>query len=75
MNPNSYEKNKKEYNIFNDIEYICRSAIVIQEALHKGCDVAQMPNGDIVVTEVKIINNYYSWNQQNKKLTKVGNFV
>ncbi len=75
MDFDSQETDKKEYNIFNDIEYICRSTIIIQEALSKGCDVAQMPNGDIIITEVKIINNYYSWNSATKKLMKAGNFL
>ncbi len=56
---------------FSDIRYICNSTNLITESLQKGFDVAQLPNGDIIVTEIKTINVQYSWNKDKQKMVKV----
>jgi hypothetical protein len=33
----------------------------IAESLHKGCDVIQMPNGDIIITELRKLTFQYGW--------------
>ena len=62
-----------ESEIFTDIDYICDSHSLITNALKKGCDIAQLPTGEIIVTETKITNTEYRWNPDTKKMTKVRN--
>lgn len=57
--------------LFSDIRYICNSTNLITESLQKGFDVAQLPNGDIIVTEIKTVNVQYSWNKTKQKMVKV----
>ena len=60
-----------ESNIFLDIKYICNSTSLIVDSLQKGKDVAQLPSGDVIVTEVKTINTQYSWSQEKQKMVKI----
>jgi len=57
---------------FSDIKYICQATALITESLQKGFDVAQLPNGDISVTEIKIVNVHYNWNAAKQRLIKNG---
>ena len=65
---------KKEISKENDIlstpKYICNSCTIITESLKKGCDVVQMPNGDIIIREQKIITTKYSWDHIKEKIVK-----
>jgi hypothetical protein len=70
MKKKSQTKRSADYEVFQDINYICKSTPVIVEALQQGCDVAQMTNGDIVITRVQVVSNYYSWNDNEKRITK-----
>lgn len=56
---------------FDDIKYICVSADLITKSLQKGFDVAQLPNGDIIITEVKTVNIHYSWDHQKQKMVRI----
>lgn len=58
--------------LFDDIKYICNSTGLITESLQKGFDVAQLPNGDIIVTEVKVVNVQYSWDKVKQKMVRIG---
>ncbi len=60
-----------EQNIFSDIKYICNSTSLIVNSLQKGLDVAQLPNGDVIVTEIKTINTQYSWSENQQKMIKI----
>jgi len=60
-----------EKDIFSDIKYICNSTSLIVEALQKGKDVAQLPSGDVIVTEVKTINVQYSWDEKKERMIKI----
>lgn len=64
----SYEKDQDE--ILSDVRYICKSASLITESLQRGCDVAQLPNGDLIITEVKTINTQYTWDKSKGKLVR-----
>ena len=70
---NELSTNKEEENedIFSDINYICKSTPLIVSSLQKGLDVAQLPNGDVLITEVRVVNTQYSWDKDKQKLTKV----
>lgn len=59
-----------EKDIMSDIRYICKSCSLITESLQKGCDVMQMPNGDIIVTELKPITFQYTWDDRKGKLIR-----
>lgn len=57
--------------LFDDIRYICGTTGLITESLQKGFDVAQLPNGDLIVTEVKIVNVHYTWSKEKQKMIKL----
>jgi hypothetical protein len=60
-----------EGDILSDVRYICSSCALITEALQKGCDILQMPNGDIIVTELKPVTFQYTWDEKKGKLVRV----
>ena len=67
-------ENKKEVSTndnFSDIKYICVSTSLIVESLQKGLDIAQLPNGDVIVTEVKTVNTHYSWDKNKQRMVKI----
>ena len=61
---------KKGTDIFSDIKYICGSTSLIVESLQKGLDIAQLPSGDVIVTEIKTINTQYSWDEAKQRMVK-----
>jgi hypothetical protein len=63
-------KNKKldQTDILQNLQYICKSSGIITSALREGKDVAQLPNGDIIVTEIRVINTQYKWNAKDNRL-------
>ena len=74
--PNILEKNdlyveeESKDDIFSDINYICKTTPLIVESLKNGLDVAQLPNGDILTTEVKTVNTQYSWDKTKQRMFK-----
>lgn len=56
--------------VFSDINYICKSTSLIVDSLQKGLDVAQLPNGDVLITEIKTVNTHYSWDKNKQKMLK-----
>lgn len=61
---------RDENDLMADIRYISKSCSLITESLQKGCDVMQMPNGDIIVSEIKTITLQYTWDQKKGKLVR-----
>jgi hypothetical protein len=72
LKTNNLAINNQEPNIFADIDYICNSTSLIVDSLQRGLDVAQLPTGDVIVTEVRTINTQYSWDQDKQRMVKVG---
>lgn len=65
------EPKKGEYNDdIVDLNYIRKSTQLINDALQKGFDIMQMPNGDITITEVKTISYKYNWNKERQKFER-----
>jgi hypothetical protein len=60
-----------EKDVLTDMRYIRKSGALITDALQKGCDVMQMPNGDVVVTETRTISVVYSWNNDTARFDKL----
>lgn len=60
-----------EKDVMSDMRYIRKSCSLITEALQKGCDVMHMPNGDIIITEVKTFTFQYSWDEKKGKMVRV----
>lgn len=56
--------------LMSNPDYLRQSSALINEALQKGFDVIQMPNGDIVTTGTKVIVNTYKWDDVKTKLDK-----
>ena len=62
---------KGEEDVFCDPQYICKSSSLITSSLRKGAEVAQMPNGDIIVSEMRRVTTQYHWNATKKQFKKV----
>lgn len=56
---------------FSDVRYICQATDLITQSIRQGFDIAQLENGDISVTEIKVINVHYKWNSIKQKFIKV----
>ena len=63
--------NFDETDILNNVEYICKSTKLITEALRNGCDIAQLPNGDVLVTETKVVHMHYVWSKEKEKMIRL----
>lgn len=55
---------------FDDIDYIRASSPLIIRSLEEGSHIAQLPNGDIIVTEVKVVNSHYIYDREKQKMIK-----
>ena len=62
---------KGNESVVSDINYIRKSTSLVNDALQKGCDIMQLANGDIVVTEVKTITYQYKWCNNTNKFERV----
>ena len=70
MSENIELNTSEESTILTDLKYICKSANLITESLQRGCDVAQLPNGDLIITEVKTINTQYTWDETKGRMVR-----
>lgn len=52
-------------------EYMQKLSRIISDATEKGSDVLQLPNGDICMTEVKVVTYKYCWNEDKNKFERV----
>jgi glucose/arabinose dehydrogenase len=64
-------ENPEEQNLFSNIQYICNSTTLITDSLQQGFDVAQLPNGDIIVTEIRTVNVQYKWDVDKQRMVKI----
>lgn len=71
QNADNGQKYPTASELVHDVEYICGSTKLIVDSLRNGNDVAQLPNGDVMVTEVKVVHMHYVWNEKRKKMTRV----
>ncbi len=69
----SQPKDEEENDVLGDVRYICKSGSLITESLQRGSDVMQLPNGDIIVSEMKPVTFYYAWDKVKGKLIRVNN--
>lgn len=60
-----------EGDVMMDIDYIRKSCALVTDALKKGCDVLQMPDGEIVITEIRTVSFQYCWNPSKRRFEKV----
>ena len=66
----SQPKTKKSEEVFEDPQYICKSSSLITSSLRKGSEVVQMPNGDVIISEIRRVTNQYHWNSNKKQFKK-----
>jgi hypothetical protein len=66
----SKQKEKEGLDLFKDPQYICKSSALITDSLRQGSEVVQMPNGDIMVSEIKRVTNQYHWSGEKKKFKR-----
>jgi len=64
-------KKDKKPDLFSDVGYICGSTNLIVDSLQRGLDIAQLPSGDVIVTEVKTINTQYTWDKEKNRMVKL----
>jgi hypothetical protein len=55
----------------SDPKYLTQSHAIIIDSLKDGCDVLQMPNGDIILREQKVVATKYAWNPKKEKIVKL----
>ena len=65
------QSNEDEKDVFSDLKYICNSTSLIVESLQRGLDVAQLPSGDFIVTEIKTVNTQHSWDENKQRVVKI----
>ncbi len=65
------DMNENKENVFEDPQYICKSSSLITSSLKKGAEVAQMSNGDVMISESKIVTTQFHWNKKKKQFKKV----
>ena len=60
------EKNKflDDYNIINNPLYLRRMSGLVNDSVAKGSDVLHLPNGNVIVTETKVVTYHYIWNSE-----------
>ncbi len=63
------QENPRELPSFEP-DYAQSSSVVIVDALRKGYDVLQMPEGDIFATGSETVVYHYQWNGEEKKLVR-----
>lgn len=64
---NSNKNKDKESGIFDIISsplYIRRFASLLQEIMQKGSDLMHLPNGNVIITETKVLTYQYIWNKE-----------
>lgn len=66
----NYVDKDEDSDLMSDMRYVCKSCSLITESLQKGCDVLQLANGDIIVTELKAVTFKYSWDERKGKLVR-----
>lgn len=59
-----------ENEIIFDQLYVVESHRLIIDSLKQGCDVVQLPTGDILVTKMKPVTTQYVWDPTKKKLAR-----
>ena len=66
--PSNYTENQTR--VLGDNDYIRKAANLVNQALHNGCDVLQLPDGTIVVSEFKPVTYVYSWDEEKGRLAR-----
>ncbi len=64
------DSNAEEKDIFSNVRYVCSAASLITESLKKKADVIQMGNGDIYITETKVLSYRYNWSDKKGKFIR-----
>ena len=54
---------------FTDLKYTMEFTKVIS-VLKQGCDVTQLPNGDAIISQTKVVHTHLKWDDQSKKFVK-----
>lgn len=59
--------------LLKDIPYLCSLSRLFADVLRRGCDVTHMENGDILVTERKVVYTIYKWDRNKRAFVKQSN--
>lgn len=57
--------------ILNYKSYAIKCSEIIQDAVYKGADILQFSNGDLELSEVKIVTYKYTWNNERLDFERV----
>lgn len=69
--PDNSGKSNPDEDLMSNGEYLRESSKIISDALHKGYDVLQLENGDIVTTGTKVIVTQYRWDNKKGKMGRL----
>lgn len=64
------EVSQEDNALLADKNYLRKSSFLVNDALQRGFDVMHMPDGDIMVTEVKTITYKYLWDKKKGKFER-----
>lgn len=67
---NSLPKLSDNESIVADLNYISKSSSLVNDALQKGFDVLQLENGDVEITEMKVVTYKYIWDAESNKFVR-----
>lgn len=56
--------------IMADENYTKKLSQLIHDSLKKGCDVMQLPSGDVVITEIKTVTYQYNWDSNKSRFER-----
>ena len=70
---------KDEYNneqdcnnyVLDDLQYIMEFTKLVSVFLKQGCDITQLPNGDSIISQTKVVHTHYKWSSQKNKFSKI----
>ncbi|CAK8162655.1 hypothetical protein CAXC1_210006 [Candidatus Xenohaliotis californiensis] len=69
---NSKDKNKEtdSFDIVSNPLYIRRFAALLRDVMQRGSDLMHLANGNVVITETKVVTYQYAWNKEKGKFER-----
>ena len=61
----------KADDVLTDLHYIMEFTKLVSTFLKRGCDITQLPNGDSIISQMKVVHTNYKWNKQKNRFVRV----
>jgi hypothetical protein len=59
-----------DVSLLTNLDYMMEFTKIVG-ALKQGCDVIQLPNGDSIVSQTKVVHTHFKWDRIKRKFAKV----